>query len=83
MRIAANVCGAVSVFISSLYWACIALPQSYWPAACPWGHSEAAFFRTMFVGIILSLVAVWKGSRWWIIAVVLVCVSLFMGGSTV
>ncbi len=83
MKIAANICGVISVIISSLYWACIGLPERYWPFVCLWGHSEEAFFRIMFAGIVLSVIAVWKGSRWWVAAVVLVFISFFVGGSTV
>lgn len=83
MKIAANLCGIVSVIFSSLYWACITVPQPYWPIACPWGHSMAAFVRIMFAGIALGLIAAWKGSRWWVAAAILATVSFFVGGSTV
>jgi hypothetical protein len=83
MKVAAHVCGTASVIISSLYWACITLSPRYWPVACPWRHSEAAFFRLMFIGIALGLFAAWKGSRWWITSAIFALVTFFVAGSTV
>jgi hypothetical protein len=83
MKRAANICGITSVVIASLYWACITLPEPYWPIVCPWHHSDAAFFRIMLVGIVLGLVAGWMGSRWWIAAAILAGFSMLMGGLTV
>jgi len=83
MKATANVCGVVSVVTSLLYWACIMLPPPCWPFVCIWGQSEAAFFRIMLAGIVLSVIATWKGSPWWVAGVVFGVFSLFMGGSTV
>ena len=82
-RIAANICGTCSVLISSLYWACILLPERYWPLVCPWGKSMERFLDFMFVGLALGLVAAWKGRRWWIGAVVLALGSLCAGVSII
>jgi hypothetical protein len=83
MRIAANVCGVLSVIVSSLYWGCISVSKTYWPLFCPWGHSQAAFFRIMFAGIALGVFAAWKGSRWWIAAPSFAVITFFVAGSTV
>jgi hypothetical protein len=83
MKTAANVCGVVSFVVSLPYGACITLPPPCWPFVCIWGRSEAAFLRIMLAGIVLGVIATWKGSPWWIAAVVFGVSSLFMGGSTV
>lgn len=79
----ANICGAASFVVSSLYWACLLLPNPCWPFVCPWGHSMQRFLDFVFVGLALGLVAARTGRRWWILAVVLAVVSLCLGGASV
>ena len=82
-RIAANICGIASLMISSLYWACILLPKPCWPTVCPWGHSMERFLDFMFAGLVLGLVAAWKGRKLWVGAAVLAFASLCLGGVSV
>ncbi len=83
VRIAAHVCGAVSVFVLSLYWACILLPAPYWHVVCPWGKSGTAFGEWMLGGLVLGIFASWKGSRWWLFTIAYALLNLVLAGSSV
>jgi hypothetical protein len=70
VRTVANVCGAIGLLISVLYWACMLLPKPFWPLVCQWGQPMGKFLDFKFADRALSILAVRKGHKFWIGGVV-------------
>ena len=77
MRVIAHISGAVGVLILSVCFVCnVLLGGRYWGILH--SGSKTGFFAWMVLALLFALIATFKGSRWWLIAVAFVLASMFL-----
>lgn len=76
MKAVAHISGAVSILIVSFCFVGALLGGRYWGLLH--SASQAGFFAWMVSGLVLALIATFKGSRWWFIAVATVLASMYL-----